>query len=79
MGWNDEEEDGEVVGDAAGEDEEVPGGVEVAETVEGEEGDAQCVSESSGAEPEQPMPADCVEEGSDCEEDEPALKEVDQG
>ena len=49
--------DGEVVGNAAGQDEEVPLGVEERQSVESEKDDAQGISHAAGAESEQPVPA----------------------
>jgi len=49
---NNIEKDCEVVGNAAGKDEDVPGGVEEAAMVECEEDDAQRIGHAAGAEPE---------------------------
>ena len=59
--WNYIEENGEVVGHAAGKDEDMPDCVKVAESVEGKEDDAQRVGQSSCDQPRQPMPAEGVE------------------
>jgi len=50
--WHDVEQDREVVGNAAGEDEDVPGGVEVAAMVECEEDDAEGIGHAAAGEPE---------------------------
>ncbi len=67
------------MGDAAGEDEDVPGGVEVAAAVEGEEDDAQRVGEAACAQPGEAVPANGVDSGTDREDDEPSLQKIDHG
>ena len=71
--------DGEVVGHAAGEDEEVPCGVEEAAMVEREEDDAQRISDAACTEPEKSVPANGMEKRAHDEDGEPALKEINQG
>lgn len=73
---NDVEEDSEVVGDAAGEHENVPCGMEVGHAVEAEEDDAQGVGQSTGSQPGHSVPADGVKERSRDEDGEPALDQV---
>src|SRR6185503_17359569 len=72
------EQDCEVVGDAAGQNEDVPGGVEVANAIECEKYDAERVSNSSCGKPRNTMPANRVNQRSRNEDDEPALEQVNQ-
>ena len=71
--------DCEVVGHAAGEDEEMPCGVEEGAMVESEEDDAQGVSDAACTKPKKPVPANGMEKRSNDEDSEPALKQINQG
>lgn len=77
-GGDDVEEDGEVVGGAASEDEHMPCGVEVAESVESEEDYAEGIGESAGGEPQNAVEVDGVKQWTRGEDNEPALKQVDE-
>ena len=63
----------------AGQDEDVPGGVEITESIESEEDDTQGVGEASGGKPKRSLPTDGVNQGTRGKDDEPSLKEVDEG
>lgn len=78
-GRDDVEENGEEVGDAAGEDKDMPGGMKVFEPVEGEKDDTEGVGESAGAHPGDAVPADGVDEGTNGKDGEPSLEEVYEG
>ena len=64
--------------DAAGENEYVPGGMEIANPVKGEKHDAQCVSHSASRKPGDAMPANRSYQWTGYEDDEPALEQIDQ-
>jgi len=51
-------EDGAIVSGTAGQDEDVPGGVEITESIESEEDDTQGVGEASGGKPKRSLPTD---------------------
>jgi hypothetical protein len=73
------EQDCHIVRGAAGEDEDMPGGVEVAEAVEGEKDNAECVGEAAHGKPEKSVGADCMEQGTGSKSYKPALQEIDKG
>lgn len=65
------------MGHAAGQDKYVPGGVEVAAGVECEKDDSQRVSEPAGSQPGDSLDAKLMQKRPDCENNEPALKQID--
>ena len=67
------------MGGAAGEDEQVPGGMEVAPTVEREEDDAEGVSEATGEQPQAPLPANGAHQRPGRKDHKPSLKQVNGG
>ena len=67
------------MGDAAGEDEDVPGGVEVANPVERKEDHAQRVGHAAGGQPEHGVPANGVEKSAGDKNYQPSLEEIHEG
>src|ERR1035441_7144853 len=63
--WNDVEQNGEVVGHAAGQHEQMPKGMKVVQPVQGKKDDAQRVSHASGTHPHQAGPAEGGEQRPD--------------
>ena len=72
------QENGEVVRDAASQHKQVPGGVEVAQPVVGEEENAQRVSHAARAQPHYSVPADGALERRHRDHDHPALRQINQ-
>ena len=67
------------MGYASGKDKEVPGGVEEAAIVKGEEDDAEGIGQAAGSEPEESVPANGMEKRSHDEDGQPALQQINQG
>src|ERR1035438_4594244 len=72
-------QDSEIVGSAAGQDEDVPSGVEVAAAVERKKYDTEGVEDPAGPQPDASRNAEVVDELAGGEDDEPALEQVDDG
>jgi len=72
----DVEQNGEVMGDGTGQDENVPDGVEVGGSVTGIEGNACSVSESADRQPDQPAGGDDFEHGLEGNDRQPPHEDV---
>jgi glycosyltransferase involved in cell wall biosynthesis len=66
-----------IMRDAAGQHEQVPGGVEVGPAIEGIKDDAERVSQASGGQPEHSLPANGVDQRANYEDRQPALNQID--
>ena len=66
------------MGNAAGQDKDVPGSVEISQPVEGKEDDAERVSQAAGAHPRDAMPADGLDQRTNGKDGKPTLEEVDE-
>lgn len=64
--------------DAAGQDEDMPRGMEVAQPVKSEEDNPESICQSSGAHPHDPVPPDGVKQRAGREDDKPTLEQVNQ-
>ena len=66
------------MGSAAGENEDMPRSMEVGDTVKGKEENAKGIGKASGGQPRETVKRNGLEQGAGGEDNEPALKEIDQ-